>query len=355
MSRITGLNGFINILIQRNEQKGQAEKVHLVESVDMTSQFWKNVKAAFGSFNKNAPKDLILFRKQLAKLAIGDLPETWSNFVSTEQVDHPRAALIKAGMASATAYRTIRANFGKTSRTSTVVNDQNLILKFQAFLCDNSDLAHRVRDSYLVPGSDERERARILKKPWDRLFEDFNDLLKSEGSTEVSKSCLRKIRRKNCKHFRQAAKHDVEYAMCSSCTKIDLMLAAIQKNRYLRDWQINMDALLAESVCDSGNNDCLWDKCSNCCYDRVVLKIQNLIPNFATIKNQMINYPELVKYKKNQSMTHKWIHQVSNIEEFTSELASTLFCSKTKATGSKVSNNMITCIVFSSFIGDSSL
>ena len=279
---------------------------------------------------------MILFRKQLAKVAIGTLPEKWSNFVATETVDHPQAALQKAGMAKKTAYRTIRADFGKTVRTSTIVNDETLISRFHDFLIEKSDLAHRTRDSYQIAGSEESIRARILQCPWNRLFEDFNDVLRTEGREAVSKSCLRKIRKINFKHFRQAAKHDVEYAMCSPCTQIDLILAAIKKNQYLRQWQINKETLLAHSVCDTGHEDCLWDKCSNCCFDQVVPKVQALIPNFEVVKNQMIHFPELVKYKKNQSHTNKWIDQVSTIDEFSHELTRALFCSKAKATGSKV-------------------
>ena len=279
---------------------------------------------------------MILFRKQLSKIAIGDVPESWSSFLETEVIENPVAELHKAGMAKGTACRTIRANFEKTTRTSSIVQDETLIDRFQDFLSSNSNLAHRVRDSYQIAGSNEQVRARILNKPWDRLFQDFNDLLKAEGKNPISKSCLRKIRKNNCRNFRQAAKNDIEYAMCSVCSKIDLMLAAAGKNRYLRNWQINKDTLLTESVCDSGHENCLWDKCSNCSHDQIVPKIRNLIPNYEEIKNQMINYPELVKYKKNQSYTHKWINQVSTIEEFSYELTGVLFCSKTKATGSKV-------------------
>ena len=308
----------------------------MVESIDVASPFWKNVKALFGTFDKKAPKDLILFRKQLSKIAIGDVPESWSNFIETELIEHPVAALQKAGMPKRTAIRNVQANFEKNRRISSIVNDETLIERFQEFLISNSNLAHRVRDSYQIAGSNEQERARILNKPWDRLFQDFNDLLKSEEKKPISKSCLRKIRKNNCKHFRQAAKNDIEYAMCSVCSKIDLMLASAGKNRYLRNWRINKDTLLAESVCDNGHEDCLWDKCSHCSHDRIVPKIRALIPNYQAIKNQMINYPELVKYKKNQSYTHKWINQVSTIEEFSYELTGVLFCSKTKATGSKV-------------------
>ena len=277
-----------------------------------------------------------MFRKQLAKIGIGQVPEHWSNCIATETVEKPAAILQKAGMAKATAHRIVKADFKKTMRASTIVNDENLVSRFNSFLIDNSDLAHRSRDSYKLPGSDEQERARILKQPWDRLFQEFNILLESEGRQSVSKSCLRKIRKKNCKNFRQAAKNDIEYAMCSCCTTIDLLLGAARKNRYLRNWQINKDILLAESVCDSGNDDCLWNNCSNCSLDRVLPKVRSLIPNFQEIKSQMINYPELVKYKKKQSFTHKWIQQVSSIDEFSFELTNALFCSKTKATGSKV-------------------
>ena len=326
-----------------------------MESVDLTSPLWRNVKTLFGKFSNNAPKDLILFRKQLAKIAVGQVPDQWKNFLTTESVKSPGAALIKAGMADRTAYRTLRAGFEKTSRSATVVNDENLIAKFHQYLIENSDLAHRARDSYCIAGSDEKVRARILQKPWDRLFEEFNDSLKSEGHDQVSKSCLRKIRKNNFKNFRQPAKHDIEYAMCSSCTKIDLMLASARKNCFLRNWQISKDALLNESVCDTGKDECLWDKCSNCTYDRVVVKVRALIPNFDTIKNQLIHYPELVKYKKNQSLTHKWISQVSSIDDFSQELTRALFCSKTKATGSKVSIFLKKKdIVYSSFVGYSS-
>lgn len=314
----------------------QRNKVQLTETIDLASPFWKNIKALLGTFDRKAPKDLILFRKQLAQVAIGRLPESWSQFVPTEIVEKPQVALQNAGMERKTAYRTIRANFEKSSRTSTIVHDESLIGRFQEFLISNSNLAHRARDSYQISGSDEQVRARILDKPWDRLFQDFNEQLKSEDRKPISKSCLRKIRKNNCKQFRQAAKHDIEYAMCSSCSKLDMMLASAKKNRYLREWQINKDALLAESVCDSGNENCLWNTCPNCTHDWIVPKVRDLIPNFDSIKHQMINYPELVKYKKNQSYTHKWINQVSTIDEFSHELTGALFCSKTKATGPKV-------------------
>ena len=290
----------------------------------------------FKPFDQKAPKDLVLFRKQLCHIGIGKVPSSWSNFLESQELEHPVPELVKAGMHSTTAKNIMKADFAKKKRTSTVVNDKSLVDKFHLFLTNQSELAHRVRDSYRIHGSEEQIRARILNKPWDRLFKEFNEILQSENKDEVSKSCLRKIRKKFCKNFRQASKRDIEYAQCNVCSKLDMMISALAKNRYIKNWQINREELLKLSVCENETEECLWDRCNLCNLDQTVLKVKSEIPDFENCKRQMINWPELVKYKKNKSDITKWIQQVSTIDEFASELASALFCSKTKATGSKV-------------------
>lgn len=279
---------------------------------------------------------MILFRKQIAQIAIGKLPQSWSNHVESHSVENKWSELVKAGLNKNTATRILKADFAKSSRASTVVNNQELISKLTSFLTDQSELAHRVRDSYRILGSEEKERARILNKPWDQLFKEFNQLLQSENLAPVSKTCLRKIRKKYLKNFRQAAKRDIEYAQCNVCSKIDMMLCAARKNRYIGDWPINKESLLELSVCDNGNDDCIWNKCNNCDIGQTIYKVKSACPNFEAVKHQMINWPELCKYKKKNAEIHKWIQQVTTIDEFVSELADALFCSKMKATGSKV-------------------
>ena len=310
--------------------------MHVIETIDVCSPFWKNIAALFKPFDQKAPKDLVLFRKQLSHIGIGKVPSTWSKFLQTDQIEHPYSELVKVGMHSTTAHNIMKADFAKKQRTSTVVNDKVLVDKFHLFLTNQSELAHRVRDSYRIHGSDEQIRARILNKPWDRLFNDFNEVLRSENKDTVSKSCLRKIRKKFCRNFRQASKRDIEYAQCNVCSKLDMMISAMAKNRYMKNWQINRENLLNLSICDNGTEDCLWDRCNDCNLDQTVFKVKSEIPDFANCKRQMINWPELVKYKKNKSEITKWIEQVTTIDEFALELASALFCSKTKATGSKV-------------------
>ena len=318
------------------KKRNNSEKVHVVE-VDVTTPFWKNIAALFKPNDQKAPKDLVLFRKQLAHIAIGKVPAAWKEFLENQPVENQWSQLVKAGMNRNTATNIIKADFAKTSRTSKIVNNEVLVNKFHAFLTSRSELAHRVRDSYRVQESEERERARILNKPWDQLFNEFNEVLKTENQNEVSKSCLRKIRKKYCKNFRQASKKDVEYAQCNVCSKVDMMLGAMAKNRYLQNWRISRDNLLKLSICEIEETDnCLWDRCNLCNLEQTILKLKSEIPDFENCKRQMINWPELVKYKKNNSHITKWIQQVSTIDEFACELASALFCSKTKATGPKV-------------------
>ena len=302
----------------------------------------------FKPFDHKVPHDLILFRKQLSHIAVGKIPQHWSKYLESQPVENQWSELVKAGMIQRAATRILKADFSESKRTSTIVNDQVLANKFHAFLTDRSELAHRVRDTYRIQGTDERERARILNAPWDQLFTDFNAKLKSENENEVSKSCLRKIRKKFCKNFRQAAKRDIEYAQCNVCSKIDMMLSAMAKNRYIQNWRINRDNLLELSVCDTGHEDCLWDRCQQCNLDQTILKVKSAITDFESCKHQMINWPELVKYKKNSSEITKWIEQVTTIDEFASELACALFCSKHKATGSKVNINDITLLIIHS-------
>ena len=120
-----------------------------------------------------------------------------------------------------------------------------------------------------------------------------------------------------------------------------MMLSAMAKNRYIKNWQISRDSLMELSVCDTGHEDCLWDRCSNCNLAQTIMKVKSAVPEFENCKSQMINWPELVKYKKGKTEVTKWIQQVTTIDEFASELASALFCSKYKATGSKVEFNLL--------------
>ena len=173
---------------------------------------------------------MVLFRKQLSHIAIGKVPPTWSNFLESQQIEHPLPELVKAGMHSSTAKRLMKADFAKKKRESTVVNNNVLVDQFHSFLTNQSELAHRVRDSYRINGNEEQIRARILNKPWDQLFKEFNEILRSENKDVVSKTCLRKIRKKFCKNFRQASKRDIEYAQCNVCSKLDMMISSMAKS-----------------------------------------------------------------------------------------------------------------------------
>ena len=303
----------------------------------MTAPFWKNISTVFKSFGNNAPNDLIQLRKQVSLIAVGQIPDNWRQFLELEPIEQKVKELHKYGMAKSTASRIVKAGFTLKKRSS-ILDNEVIIEDFLKFLHDNSQLAIRSRDCYRIAGSDEVERARILDHSWDVIFDMFNDNITAEGRTKISKNSLRKIRKAHCKNFRVAAKFDLEYAMCSQCSKIDMVLLAMKKNRYLKDWNITKSELLDLSVCDTGNELCLWNKCSSCSYDEICQRVVNLIPNFENIKRQMINFPELVQYAKanNKSKTTKWIEQVTTINEFASELTGVLFCSKTKATGPKV-------------------
>ena len=174
--------------------------------------------------------------------------------------------------AKVTAYRIVRADFFPQKRSS-ILNNQAMIDKFIDFLNENSEIGFRSRDSYQVPGTLERERARIVTHPWNTIFEMFNAKLVSENQSKISKNSLRKIRKAHCKNFRIAAKLDIEYAQCSNCSKVDMIDSSMRKNRYLKDWNVSKMDLLNMSVCDSGNDACIWNKCQDCSFEKTLGKI----------------------------------------------------------------------------------
>ena len=287
--------------------------------------------------DKKAPHDLQQLRKQLALIGVGKIPDSWSQYLNVEPIEKKQKALLKVGMSSSTAYRIVKADFFNKKRSS-ILDNHTMIDQFICFLNENSEIGFRSRDSYQVPGTLERERARIITHPWNTIFEMFNAKLISEGQSKISKNSLRKIRKAHCKNFRIAAKFDIEYAQCSNCSQVDMIVSAMQKNRYLKDWNVSKMDLLNFSVCNSGNDACIWNKCQDCSFEKTLEKIISLIPNFNEIKNQMINFPELVQYSKGKgsSKTTKWIQQISTIKDFSVEITNVLFCSSSKATGSKV-------------------
>ena len=225
------------------------------------------------------------------------------------------------------------------SRQATVVDNDELKEAFGQFLHrdENSQLAIRIRDQYRLRDGNESVRARIITKPWRTLYKLFIKERTEANMFSGSIRSLRKIARKDFRHFRAPTNGDRCFAECGICSNLTLLVANAKKHSILRSWNMDKETLLQFSVCSNPTYDCEWNKCQSCSYDQVVEKIQSSIENFDSIKETMICFPTLVTYTSapgKESTT--FMESMDTIEEFTRELANSLYTHGTGGTGAKV-------------------
>ena len=286
-------------------------------------------------------------RRQLIQicLAAENIPNEFSNHLTLEPVRDKRSVLInEIGMNHQHVKRFLETDFEPT-RQGTVVNDQEYKNDFENFLYQNSDLAIRVRDQYKLRDHPEPVRARIVKKPFRTLYEEFLTQRRDEDKTPIgSKSSLKRMVKKYFRNYRAPTPGDRRFAECGTCANLTLLLANARKNNALKDWSsnINKDRLLNMTVCPEANHDCEWNQCQTCTFDRTLEQIRESIDNYDAIRNEEICFQSLVTYKaKSNSTTSTYLESCDSIEEFTVELARSMYSHGTSGTGSKVTYNIL--------------
>ena len=184
--------------------------------------------------SKTIPRTLLNLRRQLIQICLSNetVPKEYFDYINLEPVADKRSVLInEVGIQQPNVQRFLETDF-ETSRESTVVNNEGLKDDFEQFLFRNSDLAIRVRDQYKIPDRDEPVRARIIKKPWRTLYEEFLKERKEADKTPLgSKNSLRKMVKKYFRNYRAATPGDRRYAECSTCANLTLLMANARKNR----------------------------------------------------------------------------------------------------------------------------
>ena len=290
------------------------------------------------------PKKLLTLRRQLLQICLSNenVPKEYLDSITLEPVEDKTAVLVsEVGMMRHHVNQFLQTDF-EPSRQATVVNNMDMKDDFEKFLSreENSDWAIRVRDQYQIQGRDEPVRARIVKKPWRTLYEEFLKERKEAEKTPVgSKRSLRKMVKKYFRNFRAATPGDRRYAECSTCANLTLLLSNAKKNNALKAWSNNIDKdqLLKMTVCPEPDHDCEWNKCRTCTFERTVEQIRSTIDNYNDIKSQEICFQSLVTYKaKSNSSTSTFMESCDSIEEFTVELARSMYSHGTSGTGSKV-------------------
>ena len=290
------------------------------------------------------PKKLLTLRRQLIQICLAHetVPQEFRDHINLEPVEDKSSVLIdEVGLLRQNVQRFLATEF-EPSREATVVNNMSLREDFEKFLFANSDLAIRVRDQYKVPNRDEPVRARIIKKPWRTLYEEFLKERKAAEKTPLgSKRSLRKMAKKYFRNYRAPTPGDRRFAECGTCSNLTLLMANARKNSELKDWANNTekDQLLKMTVCQDPDHDCEWNQCQICTFDRTVEQIRSTIENYNEIKGQEICFQTLVTYKaKSNSSTSTFLESCDTIEEFTVELARSMYSHGTSGTGSKVIN-----------------
>ena len=290
----------------------------------------------------SAPKRLLALRRQFLHLCLGNeetIPKEFKDFLLLENVADKHSILNdKCGMIRCNAQRFIETPF-ETTRQATVLNDSELKEAFGQFLHrdENSQLAIRIRDQYRLRDREESIRARIICKPWRTLYTLFIKERTDANLFSGSKRSLRKIAKKDFRHFRAPTNGDRRFAECGICSTTTLLMANAKKHSILRSWNMDKETLLQLSVCPNPTYDCEWNKCQRCSYDQVLEKIQSSIEDFESIKETMICFPTLVTYSPapgKESTT--FMESMDTIEEFTRELANSLYTHGTGGTGAKV-------------------
>ena len=292
------------------------------------------------------PKKLVNMRRQLIKICVGDetVPKEFLDHLKLEPVENKTSVLVnEVGMKSYNVNRFLERDF-EPSREATVVNNAEFKNDFENFLFENSDLAIRVRDQYKLRDHVEPVRARIVKKPWRTLYEEFLTKRRENDQTPIgSKHSLRKMVKKYFRNYRAPTPGDRRFAECGKCANLKLLLANASKNDALKVWSQNMDKdkLLKMTVCAEPSHDCDWNKCQTCTFDRTLEQIRSSIEDFEAIKSQDICFPTLVTYNaKSNCSTSTFLESCDTIEEYTVELARSMYSDGTSGTGSKVINKI---------------
>ena len=290
------------------------------------------------------PRALLAIRRQLIHICLGNetVPKEYLDHLKLEPVSDKTSVLVnEVGMLRHHVNRFLETDF-ETSRKSSVANNESFKDDFERFLSkeENSDLAIRVRDQYRVPNHDEPVRARIVKKPWRTLYDEFLTERREANVTPVgSKNSLRKIVKKYFRNYRRPTPGDRRYAECSTCANLTLLIANAKKSDALKTWSngIDKEQLLKLTVCPDPKYDCEWNQCQECTFDRTVEKIRATIGNFNEIKDRTICFQTLVSYnaKSNCSAT-TFMESCDTVEEFTVELARSMFSAGSGGCGSKV-------------------
>lgn len=292
------------------------------------------------------PKKLLTLRRQLLQICLSNdnVPKEYLDAITLEPVVDKTSVLVsEVGMMRQHVSQFLQTDF-EPSREATVVNNVELKDDFENFLSkeENSDLAIRVRDQYKVRGHDEPVRARIIKKPWRTLYDEFLNKRREANELPVgSKSSLKKMVKKYFRNYRAPTPGDRRFAECGTCSNLTLLLANARKNNALKTWSNNIDKdqLLKMTVCPEPDRDCEWNRCRTCTFERTLEQIRSTIDNYNDIKSQEICFQSLVTYKaKSNSSTSTFMESCDTIEEFTVELARSMFSHGTSGTGSKVTS-----------------
>ena len=290
------------------------------------------------------PRALRAMQRQLIHICLenGTVPKEYLDHLKLEPVPDKTSVLVnEIGMMRKNVNRFLETDF-VTSRQATVVGNESLKDDFEKFLHENSDLAIRVRDQYKIRGHDEPVRARIIKKPWRTLYDEF--LTKRREANEFpvgSKSSLKKMVKKYFRNYRAPTPGDRRFAECGTCANLTLLLGNARKNNALKAWSNNIekDQLLNMTVCPVPDHDCEWNQCRTCTFERTLEQIRSTIDNYNDIKSQEICFQSLVTYKaKSNSSTSTFLESCDTIEEFTVELARSMYSHGTSGTGSKVTS-----------------
>ena len=285
-------------------------------------------------------------RRQLIQICLANdnVPSEFLDNIKLEPVPDKTSVLVnEVGILRKHANRFLETDF-KPSREATVVNNDRLKNDFELFLSkeENSDLAIRVRDQYRVPGHDEPVRARIIKKPWRTLYDEFLTQRRENEQTPIgSRRSLRRIVKKYFRNYRSPTNGDRRFAECGTCANLTLLMANAKKSDALKPWANSMEKeqLLKLTVCPEPQYNCEWNQCQVCTFDRTVEQIRSTIANYNDVKNQTICFQTLVTYNpKPNNSTSTFMESCDTVEEFTVELARSMYTAGSGGCGGKVIN-----------------
>ena len=295
-------------------------------------------------WSPSMPRAVRTIQRQLIHICLGNetVPNEYLDHIKLEPVQDKASVLVnEIGMMRKNVNRFLETDF-VTSREATVVNNDSLKDDFEIFLSkeENSDLAIRIRDQYRLANHDEPVRARIIKKPWRTLYDEFLNERREANVTPVgSKNSLRKMVKKYFRNYRAPTPGDRRFAECTTCANLTLLIANAQKSDALKSWsnRIDKEQLLKLTVCPVPTYDCEWNQCQDCTFDHTVERIRATIEDFNEIKDRTICFQTLVSYNaKTNCSTTTFMESCDTVEEFTVELARSMFSAGSGGCGSKV-------------------